>query len=131
MKTFEHSALTSPFFRLAEVVEVDVLLGDDSWSWRMEVFQAVGREDLFRYRAWELELFRLQPTFPQDEAGDPLHLSDDALLVNRPLPLALTGSDSFTTGSVAEAVDVALEDLRRTLEHVIKDRDSEYSVEEP
>ncbi len=125
MKTFEHPALLSPFFRLPEVVEVDVLLGDDSWAWRLEVFQAVNRGDLFRYRAWELELFRLQPSFPQDEAGDPLHLSDDALLVNRPLPLELPGSENFTADSVAEAVDVAIKDLRRTLEHIVADREAE------
>jgi hypothetical protein len=118
MRSFEHPALTGPFFRLLDVVEVDVRVGDRSWTWRLELLGAVGHPGLFRYRAWDLELFRLAPTFPRGDDGLPLEQTDDELFAHRPLPRQTGHPLAFEAASQEAALALAVDDLRASLEHV-------------
>lgn len=54
-----HSAITSAIFTLARVVEVDLALGEESWSERIEIWQDSEDSTRFRCRFWETEPFRL------------------------------------------------------------------------
>lgn len=110
--------MASPFYRVAEVLEVDTDLGEIGVCWRLEILQAVDSPTRFRYRAWELEFFRLRPTFPQNEQGEPIEASDDQLFVVRPLPRQRPNSLRFEAPSLDAARDIAVLDLRRSLEHM-------------
>ncbi|HKQ92665.1 MAG TPA: hypothetical protein VJZ77_18540 [Blastocatellia bacterium] len=114
-----HSAITSPVFELVKVIELDITLGDVFSPIRIELFQDTERTDFFRCRVWELELFRMTPTFPMDE-GKPLHISDDVIQVERSATYRI--SKDLCDGYVAADADAALQkiidDLKSFLEHV-------------
>jgi hypothetical protein len=114
-----HSAITSPVFELVKVIELDITLGDDFMPTRIEIFQDTERTDFFRCRVWELERFRLTPTFPMED-GKPLHISDDVIQVERSVTYRI--SEDLCDGYVAADVDAALQkvidDLNSFLEHV-------------
>jgi hypothetical protein len=115
-----HSAITSSIFELVKTVELDIRLGDNSWSIRIELLQATEAKDHFRCHVWELEMFRLTPTFPQDERGQPSHISDDALMVDR----GIVGSriayptEDIVAVDVDAALAIVLDDLKQYLERV-------------
>ena len=106
-----HPAISSPIFRLLEVYEFDIRLGDDGWSVRIELFQDVAGSNRFRARVSERELFRLRPTFPQDAAGNPEHTSDDAVLVERPLSHGTTPYPDFEAADRDEAIALVRQDV--------------------
>jgi hypothetical protein len=114
-----HSAITSPVFELVKVIELDITLGDVFSPIRIEIFQDTERTDFFRCRVWELERFRLTPTFPMED-GKPLHISDDVIQVERSVNYRI--SEDLTSGYVAADADAALQkiidDLKSFLEHV-------------
>ncbi len=115
-----HSAITSPVFELVKVIELDITLADVFMPTRIEIFQDTERTDFFRCRVWELEHFRLTPTFPMDEGGKPLHISDDVIQVERSATYRISKDLSY--GYVAADADAALQkiidDLKSFLEHV-------------
>jgi hypothetical protein len=115
-----HSAITSPVFELVKVIELDITLGDDFMPTRIEIFQDTERTDFFRCRVWELEHFRLTPTFPMED-GKPLHISDDVIQVERSATYERFRDPSYE-GYVAADADAALQmiidDLKSFLEHV-------------
>jgi hypothetical protein len=116
-----HSAITSPVFELVKVIELDITLGDVFIPTRIEIFQDTERTDFFRCRLWELELFRLTPTFPMEEGGKPLHISDDVIQVERSATRSRFRDLSYEGYAAADA-DAALQkiidDLKSFLEHV-------------
>jgi hypothetical protein len=115
-----HSAVTSPLFELVKVVELDIQLGEDSWSTRIELFQSTEATDHFRCHVWELELFRLTPSFPRDEDGLPAHISDDVLMVERGIAHRKISypMEDIVASDVNAALKIVVEDLKRFLERV-------------
>jgi hypothetical protein len=69
--------MTSPVFELKRTIEFDFQLGDDYFPMRVEVFQDIANPNQFRCRIWKLEFYRLQPSFPQDNDGEPSDFSAD------------------------------------------------------
>ena len=116
-----HSAITSAIFTLARVVEVDLALGEESWSERIEIWQDSEDSTRFRCRFWETEPFRLIPSFPRDEQGEPAHQTEDTLLVERSLTGQGITLEPFHAATIEEAVTIALGDLRRFIEHATEE----------
>jgi len=114
-----HSASTSPLYELANTYELDVRLGEDSYSLRIELFRNTETEGHFRCHAWELERFRLTPTFPMDENGNPTHVSDDLLMVDRGIAHSETHYQlgDIVAPDVEAALEIVVDDLKRFLEH--------------
>jgi hypothetical protein len=111
-----HSAITSPVFELVKTVEVDLTLGDEMWPTRIEILRDTERQDLFRCRVWQLELFRIQSTFPQS-GGKPAHEpSDHSLIVEWDGPHVGRYVD-FVAADADAALRKVIEDFRKFLEH--------------
>jgi len=119
-----HSAVTSPLYELARSFEVDVQLGDDSLTFRIELFRNKERPDSFRCHVWDLEMFRLTPTFPRDENGDPSHVCDDVLMVDRGIPQSRVAypREDIIASNIDAALEIVLNDLKAFLEHVTAER---------
>ena len=111
-----HPAVKSPFFELLRTVEVDLQMGDDLYSCRIELYRDTEDPGYYRAHVWELEHFRLKPTFPQTRAGRPKDISDDLLLAER--ATQLTGRyRRFNASSPKAALDIVISDLRGRIEH--------------
>jgi hypothetical protein len=111
-----HSSITSPVFELVKTVEVDLALGDEKWPTRFEILRDTERPDLFRCRISQLELFRIQSTFPQS-GGKPAHEpSDHRLIVEWDGPRA-GHYDDFVAADAEAALVTVIEDFRNFLEH--------------
>jgi hypothetical protein len=79
---------------LVQIVEFDVVLGDDSFALRVELFQDKTRRRTFRANIWRNELYRIQSTFPQKPStGQPEHQpSDEVILIDWSTNVATTQS---------------------------------------
>lgn len=99
----KHAALAGPVFEMVKTLELDCTLGDEVVTLRIELFQDRETKTRFRARVWERETFRLMPTFPQDDTGAPLEISDDDILAERSHHL----SEDFEDFSAADP-DAAL-----------------------
>ncbi len=62
-------------------LELDVELGGEAVSLRLELFRALGEAQVYRARVWRRDLFRLTPSFPRDERDQPTEISDDTVWV--------------------------------------------------
>ncbi|MBI4851266.1 MAG: hypothetical protein HY819_05510 [Acidobacteria bacterium] len=113
-----HSAIKSPVFELIKTIEIDIELGEDSWTSRIELFQDTEKRDYFRCRVWELELFRLTLSFPRNENGEPAHITDDSIWVERPFPRSKIDYEGFIASNPDHALQSVIEDLKNFLEHV-------------
>ena len=119
-----HPAVTSPLYELARSLEVDFQLGDDSLTFRIELLRNTDQPDRFRCHVWDLEMFRLKPSFPRDGNGEPSQVCDDVLMVDRGIPrsgVAYPREDIVAT-NVDAALEIVLSDLRAFLEHVTAER---------
>lgn len=117
----DHSAVTSSVFALVKTVELDIQLGDDSvgkWTARIEIFQDTEKPDHFRCHYWELESFRLTPTLPMDESGQPREITDDGLMVERHFPQRQVDYGDFVASSTDAALAIVITGLKTRLEHV-------------
>jgi hypothetical protein len=121
-----HRAVTSSVFELAMTAELDLRFSDeDAWTIRIELFCDTEREGWFRCHVWELEMFRLTPTFLQDQSGQPAHLTDDTIMVERGLAGSSITShlkQSFAAPNVEAALGMVIEDLKSYLEQVTGER---------
>lgn len=115
-----HSAITSSVFESVKIVELDIRLGDDSWSVRIELLRDTEASDRFRCHVWELESFRLTPTFPRDENDQPAHISDDVLMVDRGIAHSQIAypREDIIARDADSALEIVLDDLKRFLQHV-------------
>jgi hypothetical protein len=113
-----HSAITSSIYELIKVIEVDIELGEDAWTARIELFQDTERKDFFRCNVWERELFRLIPSFPRDENNEPAHFTDDAILVKRPIAHSKLDYKGFVAPDQDTALKMIIDDLKYFLEYV-------------
>jgi hypothetical protein len=114
-----HSAVTSPVYELVRVVETDIQFGDHAWTYRIELLRNTEDETRFRCHVWETEMFRLMPSFPRDDKDEPAHVSDDTLMVERPIPRSQVEypSEDIVALDADAALEIVLADLRRFLEH--------------
>jgi hypothetical protein len=114
-----HSAVTSPIYELAKTFELDIQLGEDSFTMRIELFRNTEKEDHFRCHVWELEMFRLTPTCPMDEDNQPAHICDDVLMVDRGIPRSHIPYplEDIVAPNIDAALEIVLNDLKGFLEH--------------
>ena len=119
-----HLAVTTPLYELARTVEVDLPFGDDSLTFRIELFCNTERAGHFRCHVWELEMFRLKPTFPRDGANEPAHFSDDVLMVDRGIPRSQIAypREDIVAPDIDAALEIVLNDLKAFLEHSTTER---------
>ena len=114
-----HSAIVSPIYELAKTFELDIQLGEDSFTMRIELFRNTEKEDHFRCHVWECEMFRLTPTSPMDENNQPTHICDDVLMVDRGIPRSHIPYplEDIVAPNIDAALEIVLNDLKRFLEH--------------
>ena len=70
-------------YDLVKTGEMEFQLGDETVRLTIEIFRNQAKPHDFYARIWDCELFRLQPTFPQDKKGKPKHKTDDPIRVER------------------------------------------------
>jgi len=118
-----HPAITSSVFELIKTLELDVQLGANSWSIRIELFKDTETKSRFRCHVWELELFRLTPTFPEGRDNQPAHTSDDVLMVDRGIPRSRISypKEDIVAPDAEAALEIVLDDLKRFLEYVTQE----------
>lgn len=114
-----HSAVTSPVYEWAKTLELDLQLGEDSLTLRIELFCNTEKDNHFRCHVWELEMFRLTPTSPMDENGQPSHICDDILMVDRGIPRSHIPYPlkDIAAPDIEAALEIVLSDLKGFLEH--------------
>jgi hypothetical protein len=112
--------LSKTVFKLAEVREFDVVIGGDWFAMRLELFQSESSAHVFRARLWRTEMYRIQPTFPQDtRTGAPAHLpSDELILVDQSYYLGRSYAD-FEAKSKATALQLVMEDYQAFLARLV------------
>lgn len=119
-----HPAVTTPIYELVRSVEMDLQLGEDSLTFRIELLRNPERADRFRCHVWELEMFRLKPTFPQDGDNEPAHVSDDVLMVDRGIPRSQIAypREDIVAPDIDAALEIVLHDLKSFLDHATTER---------
>ena len=119
-----HSAVTTPIYELVRSVEMDLQLGGDSLTLRIELMRNTERADRFRCHVWELEMFRLTPTFPQNGHNEPADVSDDVLMVDRGIPRSQITypHEEIVAPNIDAALEIVLNDLKAFLEHATTER---------
>ena len=115
-----HRAITSSVFELVKTAELDIQLSDeDSWTVRIEIFRDTEQVNLFRCHVWELELFRLTPSFPRTEEDEPAHITDDVIMVERGIAhseIASRLNKPFSAPNTETALEMVIEDFKKFLE---------------
>jgi len=119
-----HSAVRTPIYELARSCELDLQLGDESLTYRIELFRDTENANRFRCHVWDLEMFRLKPTFPRDENGKPTHTCDDIVMVDRGMPRSRIAypREDIVAPDLDAALEIVLNDLKAFLEHVTAER---------
>ena|SRR5436190_9903751 len=113
-----HPAVTSNLLKLAATYELDLNLGPElTFPLRLELFKDTERKGWFRARAWELEHFNLEPTFPVKRKGKPLqYKATELVMLER--STQLSGSyECFRAKNEADAISKVVDDLKRRLAH--------------
>jgi hypothetical protein len=105
-------------FALVKTVEFDVVLGDDSFALRVELFQDKTRKRTFRANILRNESYRIQSTFPQNPTtGQPEHQpSDEVVLIDWSTNVRGNYS-SFEAASSTAALSIVLKAIRAALDH--------------
>jgi hypothetical protein len=102
--------LIDPVYKLIEVYEFDLDLDNDRPSFRLELFQALDNDNRFRCRVREHEIYRMNPTFPQDQSDDTPAKSAE-LLIEGSL-ICLPDLLDFEAADAKEALDQAVKAIR-------------------
>ena len=117
---------TSPVFELVKTVEVDLALDDENgWTNRIEIFRDTERPNFYRCRVWELESFRLTPSFPRNEAQAPVHATDDTIMIERGIAgseIAARLNKPFEAASAEDALEMIVEELSKFLHQAAPDK---------
>ncbi len=116
--SLDHHTVRSQLFELFATYEFDLAFGDDEFPTRIELFRDTRDPRGYRAHIWQLELYRIQSTFPQHgSTSDPLDRpSDEELLIERST-LAKADLLCFHAASDEEARDHVLAALRQFLDH--------------
>lgn len=102
------------FFELRKTLETTVRSEEPVWVVRLELYQALDDPRWFRARAFEYESFRLIPTTPQNDRGEPEDRCDDDLAAERSYTwLDRCCGVEFEAGSLEEALQLMLDDFSR------------------
>ena len=118
--TLDHHTVRSPLFELRSTHEVDLEFGDDAFPTRVEILRSTVDPTIYRARIWQLEPYRIQSTFPQDD-GRPAHdPSDEELLIERSC-FAKPDLSTFKADSDEDALDRALAALHQWLVNAFGD----------
>ncbi len=56
-------------------------LEDLSLTFRVDIYRTIGKRRQFFARVWRFEMFRIQPTFPQEEGKPSHHPSDETIIL--------------------------------------------------
>jgi len=118
LKTISTRKGVSHLYALVKTVEFDVVLGDDSFALRVELFQDKTRRRTFRANIWRSEFYRIQSTFPQNPStGLPEHQpSDEVVLID--WSANVRGNYSvFKAASSTAALNMVLKVIRAALDH--------------
>ena len=126
-----HPAVTTPVYELVRTVELNIRFPNDSWTIRIELLRSTETEGRFRCHLWELESFRLTPSFPRDENNLPAHLTDDIIMLERTSFLS-TGRgrkprftyEDFAAPNPDAALEIVIDQLKKVLEHITGERSS-------
>lgn len=112
-----HPFVTSNVFKLISTLEFDLEIDGHFLPTRLELFQDTERDNMFRCRMWERDLFRLRPTPYTDEAtGNVVDAEEDEeLLIERTWELS-DEFDQFEAASPEHAINQVLDALRTYLE---------------
>jgi len=115
----QHPFVTSDVFRLISTIEFDLEIKGHLLPTRLELFQDTERENVYRCRMWERDLFRLKPTPYVDEAtGKKVEEEEDEeLLIERTWELS-DEFESFEAASAEAAVTRVLDALKAHLERI-------------
>ncbi len=108
----------SHLYALVKTVEFDVVLGDDSFALRVELFQDKARKRTFRANIWRNEFYRIQSTFPQKSSTGQSehHPSDEVILID--WSTNVRGDYSvFKAASSTAALNMVLKAIRAALDH--------------
>jgi hypothetical protein len=115
-----HHTVTGNVFELVKTVELDIRLGDEAtWTTRIELFRDTEQSHLYRCHVWELELFRLTPSFPRNDENVPVHITDDMIMVKRGIAhsnIASISNKPFDAPDIDAALERVIEDLKKFLE---------------
>ena len=106
-------------YLLVKTVEFDVVLGDDSFALRIELFRDQTRKGTYRAHIWRNEHYRIQSTFPQaPSTGKAQHRpSDEVIQVD--WSIYVRGDYSaFNAASSTAALDIVLKAVRAALDHI-------------
>ena len=101
-------------YQLLRTVEIDLELGGETIAVRVELFRNRANRNRYRARLWRRDLFRLKPSFPQDDAGEPTLRADSELFVEWS-DILRESYDDFTAASDEAAEDKIVDDLRQAL----------------
>jgi hypothetical protein len=105
-----------------KTLELDIQFsGEGAGTTRIELFRDTEHPDRYRCHVWELELFRLTPSFPRNKENEPAHVTDDAIMVERGIPrsdIASLLNAPFEAPGTEAALALVVEDLQKFLEHV-------------
>jgi hypothetical protein len=113
-----YSGISATLFELVHAVEVDLEIEEDAWPVRIDIYRDVEEEGHFRARIWLLETFRIQPTFPQNEAGEPQDTAaDEEVLVEWTYNLE-QDFESFQADSEEDALEMVLGALEEFVTHI-------------
>lgn len=66
---------------LIETIELLVPFKEEELTLRIEIFESMAQSRKYCARIWRLEYYRLQPTFPQGDDGQPVHGPSDELVL--------------------------------------------------
>lgn len=106
-------------FELIKSFEFNISSDNGSIRGKIELFQDLENPERFRFSTSEAEVFQLIPTFPQNEEGQPLHISDELIWTERTFP---TGNDSkkeFTAKDINEAIKIVLSQIELFYKHIL------------
>ncbi len=113
-----HPNITSSLFELVKTYEVDLALGNDTFSARIELFRSLSDPRLFRYRSWRDEPFKIRPSFPEDRVVKSEHgPSNEVILIELMLP-RFGSDDNFYADDSSDALSKILTDLNMSLVHM-------------
>ncbi len=117
MTTRKASSHVGHLYTLVKTVQFDVVLGDDAFALRVELFQDISNKRMFHADIWRNEFYRIQSTFPQNPAtGRPQdHPSDEVILID--WSTNVSGDYSLFEATTAKvALNIVLGDIRSTLD---------------
>ena len=111
---------TSHLFELIRTVEFDLMLGDERFTTRAELFRSTEDDTVFRCRLWQTGLYTIQSRFPADpETNEPAQgPSDEGLLVESNHLRSDWDPDRFLASSPEEAIRMIRDGVAEFVEHV-------------